>query len=46
VRQTTAAKPTVKLRLTAIRRLFDWLIIGQVLTGPIRRTRCVGLLGF
>jgi site-specific recombinase XerD len=29
--QTTAAKPTVKLHLAAIRMLFDWLIIGQVL---------------
>jgi integrase/recombinase XerD len=31
VLQTTAAKPTVKLHLAAIRMLFDWLIIGQVL---------------
>jgi site-specific recombinase XerD len=29
--QATAAKPTVKLHLAAIRMLFDWLIIGQVL---------------
>jgi site-specific recombinase XerD len=29
--QTTAAKPTVKLHLAAIRMLFDWLIIGQIL---------------
>jgi site-specific recombinase XerD len=29
--QTTAAKPTVKPHLAAIRMLFDWLIIGQVL---------------
>jgi site-specific recombinase XerD len=29
--QTTTAKPTVKLHLAAIRMLFDWLIIGQVL---------------
>jgi len=29
--QTTAAKPTVKQHLAAIRMLFDWLIIGQVL---------------
>ena len=32
VLQTTAAKPTVKLHLAAIRMLFDWLIIGQVLS--------------
>ena len=31
VLQTTAAKQTVKLHLAAIRMLFDWLIIGQVL---------------
>src|SRR5438105_5553902 len=31
VLQTTAAKPTVKLHLAAIRMLFDWLIVGQVL---------------
>jgi site-specific recombinase XerC len=31
VLQTTAAKPTVKLHLAAIRMLFDWLIIGQIL---------------
>jgi site-specific recombinase XerC len=31
VLQTTAAKPTVKLHLAAIRMLFDWLVIGQVL---------------
>jgi site-specific recombinase XerD len=31
VLQGTAAKPTVKLHLAAIRMLFDWLIIGQVL---------------
>src|SRR5947208_3706208 len=29
--QTTAAKPTVKQHLAAIRMLFDWLIIRQVL---------------
>src|SRR5271169_4488707 len=28
--QTTAAKPTVKLHLAAIRMLFDWLVVGQV----------------
>ena len=27
----TAAKPTVKLHLAAIRMLFDWLVVGQVL---------------
>jgi site-specific recombinase XerD len=31
VLQATAAKPTVKQHLAAIRKLFDWLIIGQVL---------------
>jgi site-specific recombinase XerD len=31
VLQETAAKPTVKQHLAAIRMLFDWLIIGQVL---------------
>ena len=29
--QETAAKPTVKLHLAAIRMLFDWLVVGQVL---------------
>jgi site-specific recombinase XerD len=28
--QTTAAKPTVKLHLAAIRMLFNWLVVGQV----------------
>ena len=31
VLQATAAKPTVKQHLAAIRMLFDWLIVGQVL---------------
>jgi site-specific recombinase XerD len=31
VLQATAAKPTVKLHLAAIRMLFNWLIVGQVL---------------
>ena len=31
VLQTTAAKPTVKLHLAAIRMLFDWLVVDQVL---------------
>jgi site-specific recombinase XerD len=31
VLQETAAKPTVKLHLAAIRMLFDWLVVGQVL---------------
>jgi integrase/recombinase XerD len=30
-KQQDAAKPTVKQHLAAIRKLFDWLIIGQVL---------------
>jgi site-specific recombinase XerD len=29
--QATATKPTVKLHLAAIRMLFDWLVVGQVL---------------
>jgi integrase/recombinase XerD len=28
--QATAAKPTVKQHLAAIRMLFDWLVVGQV----------------
>jgi site-specific recombinase XerC len=31
VRQRAAARPTVKQHLAAIRTLFDWLIVGQVL---------------
>ena len=31
VRQRAAARPTVKQHLAAIRMLFDWLIVGQVL---------------
>jgi site-specific recombinase XerD len=31
VLQATAAKPTVKQHLAAIRMLFDWLVVGQVL---------------
>jgi site-specific recombinase XerD len=31
LRQRAAAKPTVKQHLAAIRMLFDWLIVGQVL---------------
>ena len=30
--QTTTAKPTVKQHLAAIRMLFDWLVVGQMLT--------------
>src|SRR4051794_12450327 len=29
--QDTAAKPTVKQHLAAVRMLFDWLVVGQVL---------------
>src|SRR3954471_20500740 len=29
--QETAAKPTVKQHLAAVRMLFDWLVVGQVL---------------
>ena len=31
VRERTAARPTVKQHLAAIRMLFDWLVVGQVL---------------
>jgi site-specific recombinase XerD len=31
VRERSAAKPTVKQHLAAIRMLFDWLVVGQVL---------------
>ena len=31
VRQRAAARPTVKQHLAAIRMLFDWLIVGQIL---------------
>ena len=38
--QTTAAKPTVKQHLAAIRMLFDWLVIGQILpTNPAHAVR-------
>ena len=38
--QTTAAKPTVKQHLAAIRMLFDWLVVGQVLaTNPAHAVR-------
>jgi hypothetical protein len=40
-----AAKPTVKHHRAAIRKLFEWLIIGQVIAGPstscaVARRRC------
>ncbi|MEW6367366.1 MAG: tyrosine-type recombinase/integrase [Acidobacteriota bacterium] len=31
--QTTHSKPTVKQRLAAVRMLFDWLVVGNVVTG-------------
>lgn len=38
--QATAAKPTVKQHLAAIRMLFDWLVTGQVLgTNPAHAVR-------
>jgi len=38
--QATAAKPTVKQHLAAIRMLFDWLVIGQILpTNPAHAVR-------
>jgi integrase/recombinase XerD len=34
--QASATKPTVKQHLAAIRMLFDWLVVGQVLaTNPL-----------
>src|SRR5437879_13564828 len=45
VLQATAAKPTVKLHLAAIRMLFDWLVTGQVVpvnpAASVRRPRHV-----
>jgi site-specific recombinase XerD len=39
-RQDTAAKPTVKQHLAAVRMLFDWLVVGQVLaTNPAHAVR-------
>jgi site-specific recombinase XerD len=38
--QATASKPTVKQHLAAIRMLFDWLVVGQVLaTNPAHAVR-------
>jgi site-specific recombinase XerC len=38
--QATNAKPTVKQHLAAIRMLFDWLVVGQVLaTNPAHAVR-------
>jgi integrase/recombinase XerD len=38
--QATAAKPTVKQHLAALRMLFDWLVVGQVLaTNPAHAVR-------
>jgi site-specific recombinase XerC len=31
IKERTAARPTVKQHLAAIRMLFDWLVVGQVL---------------
>jgi site-specific recombinase XerD len=39
VKERTASRPTVKQHLAAIRMLFDWLVVGQVLAIN-RRTRC------
>jgi hypothetical protein len=36
----TQSKPTVKVRLAALRMLFDWMVVGQVLP-VIPPTRCV-----
>ena len=38
--QATAAKPTVKQHLAAVRMLFDWLVVGQILaTNPAHSVR-------
>src|SRR3954468_7443969 len=38
--QETVAKPTVKQHLAAVRMLFDWLVVGQVLaTNPAHAVR-------
>jgi site-specific recombinase XerD len=38
--QATAAKPTVKQHLAAVRMLFDWLVVGQILaTNPAHAVR-------
>src|SRR6516162_10694859 len=38
--QASAAKPTVKQHLAAVRMLFDWLVVGQVLaTNPAHAVR-------
>src|SRR3954454_24590916 len=38
--QTAMAKPTVKQHLAAIRMLFDWLVVGQILaTNPAHAVR-------
>jgi site-specific recombinase XerD len=39
VRERAAARPTVKQHLAAVRMLFDWLIVGQILAIN-RRMRC------
>ena len=44
--QTTAAKPTVKQHLAAIRMLFDWLVTGQVVpVNPAHSVRGASALG-
>ena len=40
VKERTASRPTVKQHLAAIRMLFDWLVVGQVLaTNPAHAVR-------
>ena len=39
-RRAEHAAPTVKLRLAALRHLFDWLVTGQVDAGEPGRHRC------
>ena len=44
--QATAAKPTVKQHLAAIRMLFDWLVTGQVVaTNPAHAVRVTTMKG-
>jgi site-specific recombinase XerD len=40
--QASVAKPTVKQHLAAVRMLFDWLVVGQVLGYQPGPMPCVG----
>jgi hypothetical protein len=37
--QKARSAPTAKLRLAALRHLFDWLVIGQIMPGESRERR-------